>query len=150
MSKTEFEVIPQIKRSCQTNTGKLFRYLKQHPSDMGIIEAVTLTLKIFWLPLSVKNSGDKEELRSISLWAIGHLENQINLIRRICLDEEPIQSFNTSAANNYSNSAIEVENSSDLISSSSLNKIAPKVEDDDDFDDYDDDITDFSTENPDI
>jgi hypothetical protein len=85
MGRTEFEVIPQIKRSAATQTGKLFRYLSDHPSDMGIVEMVVFTLKAFWLPLAMKANGANEvELRSIALWAIGHLENQINMIKRIC------------------------------------------------------------------
>lgn len=84
MGLHKFEVIPQIKRSAATQTGKLFRYLSQHPSDMGIVEMVVFTLKVFWLPLAMKADDLNEvELRSIALWAIGHLENQINTIRRI-------------------------------------------------------------------
>ncbi len=93
MGLHKFEVIPQIKRSAATQTGKLFRYLSQHPSDMGIVEMVVFTLKAFWLPLAMKANGANEvELRSIALWAIGHLENQINTIRRICSIEGMAQS----------------------------------------------------------
>ncbi|MBW4571695.1 MAG: hypothetical protein KME31_27850 [Tolypothrix carrinoi HA7290-LM1] len=93
MGRTEFEVIPQIKRSAATQTGKLFRYLSEHPSDMGIVEMVVFTLKAFWLPLAMKANGANEvELHSIALWAIGHLENQINTIRRICSMEGMAQS----------------------------------------------------------
>ncbi|MBW4607990.1 MAG: hypothetical protein KME22_12395 [Hassallia sp. WJT32-NPBG1] len=93
MGLHKFEVIPQIKRSAATQTGKLFRYLSQHPSDMGIVEMVVFTLKAFWLPLAMKENGANEvELRSIALWAIGHLENQINMIKRICSIEGMAQS----------------------------------------------------------
>jgi hypothetical protein len=93
MGLHKFEVIPQIKRSAATQTGKLFRYLSQHPSDMGIVEMVVFTLKAFWLPLAMKENGANEvELRSIALWAIGHLENQINMIKRVCSLEGMAQS----------------------------------------------------------
>jgi len=93
MGLHKFEVIPQIKRSAATQTGKLFRYLSEHPSDMGIVEMVVFTLKAFWLPLAMKENGANEvELRSIALWAIGHLENQINMIKRICSIEGMAQS----------------------------------------------------------
>ena len=85
MSKTEFEVIPQIKRSGNTVTGKMFKYLASNPMEMGLVETVIHTLKAFWLPLSMQSVGIRgEELRKVALWAIGVLESQINTIKRVC------------------------------------------------------------------
>ncbi|MBD2604123.1 hypothetical protein H6G81_06185 [Scytonema hofmannii FACHB-248] len=82
---TEFEVIPQIKRSGNTVTGKMFKYLASNPMEMGLVETVIYTLKAFWLPLSMQSVGIRgEELRKVALWAIGVLESQINTIKRIC------------------------------------------------------------------
>lgn len=153
MGKTEFEVIPQIKRSAMTPTGKLFRYLKNHPTDTGIVEMVVSTLKIFWLPLAMEaNGANSSELRSIALWAIGQLQNQINMIRLICLNEEPTQSVDISLLNTASNfarndvphSAIEVTPTP--INSSFVNSEAEEEIEDEDVDNYNlDEFTDFSS-----
>lgn len=89
MSKTEFEVIPQIKRSGNTETGKMFKYLASNPMEMGLVETVIYTLKAFWLPLSMQSVGIRDEkLRKVALWAIGVLESQINTIKRVCRLED--------------------------------------------------------------
>lgn len=89
MSQTEFEVIPQIKRSVNTVTGKMFKYLVSNPMEMGLVETVVYTLKAFWLPLAMHSVGiGGEELRKVALWAIGVLESQIQMIKRVCGLEE--------------------------------------------------------------
>ena len=89
MSQIEFEVIPQIKRSANTATGKMFKYLASNPMEMGLVETVVHTLKASWLPLAMYSAGIRgEELRKVSLWAIGVLESQINIIKRVCGLEE--------------------------------------------------------------
>lgn len=85
---TEF-VIPQIKRSGNTETGKMFKYLISNPMEMGLVEIVVYTLKAFWLPLSMHSVGIRgEKLRKVALWAIGVLESQIQTIKRVCGLEE--------------------------------------------------------------
>jgi hypothetical protein len=89
MGEKEFAVIPQIKRSVNTLTGKMFEYLASSPIEMGLVETVVHTLKAFWLPLAMHSVGVRgEELRKVAIWAIGVLESQILLIKRTCGLEE--------------------------------------------------------------
>jgi hypothetical protein len=145
MGLHKFEVIPQIKRSAATQTGKLFRYLSQHPSDMGIVEMVVFTLKAFWLPLAMKENGANEaELRSIALWAIGHLENQINTIKRVCSLEGMAQSVLVSPTVDIAlmQASIGVPTTPEAVPpvpKASVASVAPDKGDEEDEDDEDDD-----------
>lgn len=152
MTEDKPGIIPQIKRSAKTDTGKLLLYLNNHPTDVGITELVINTLKVSWLPLSMEDSDcSSSELRKIALWSISHLENQINIIRRICLNSEPIQSFNANSINNYSNSVSnDVRNSSLLIKSPPINSNEAAQFDSEEDDDDDDEITDLSSESPNL
>lgn len=86
MAEIEQERI-SIKRPKDSIDGRVIEYLRSNPLalDMDYSQVVTSTLRKHWLPIALLSSGvSGEELRQIGIWAIGQLEAQISMIRRIC------------------------------------------------------------------
>ena len=76
-----------IKRPKNSLDGKVIAYIRSNPFGLetDYSQVITTTLKNHWLPLALFSSGLRgEELRQIGIWAIGQLEAQISVIRRIC------------------------------------------------------------------
>lgn len=76
-----------IKRPKDSLDGKVISYIRSNPFGLeaDYSQVITTTLKNHWLPLALFSSGLRgEELRQIGIWAIGQLEAQISMIRRIC------------------------------------------------------------------
>lgn len=82
------QVFFTIKRTTDTQEGRLLSYLQTEPFDLGTLpEIVMLTLKQHWSPFAMSADGlDGEQLRQRAIWAIEQLEGQAALIRAVFLE----------------------------------------------------------------
>ncbi|BAY73332.1 hypothetical protein NIES23_61600 (plasmid) [Trichormus variabilis NIES-23] len=87
------QVILSVKRTTDTQEGRLLSYLQKEPFDLGTLpEIVMLTLKQYWSPFAMSVDGaDGEQLRQRAIWAIGQLEAQAALIRAVFLEPSVVQ-----------------------------------------------------------
>lgn len=82
-----------IKRTIDTQEGRLLSYLQTEPFDLGTLpEIVMLTLKQHWSPFAMSADGvDSEPLRQRAIWAIQQLEAQAALIRTVFLEPSVVK-----------------------------------------------------------
>jgi len=74
----------RIKKSSQQGEGKLLFYMKNHPTR-GTAEVVMEACRAYWMPLAFFHAGSSNAkvLREVGWKAIGELEAQIKLIKRV-------------------------------------------------------------------
>ncbi len=74
----------RITKSKKQGEGKLLDYIKNHPT-LGSAEVVLEACRAYWMPLAFDQMGESNEavLRSVGWKAIGELEAQIKLIKRV-------------------------------------------------------------------
>ncbi|MHC5821287.1 MAG: hypothetical protein ACYT04_36795 [Nostoc sp.] len=130
-----------IKRPKDSLDGKVVGYIRSNPFGLeaDYSQVITATLKNHWLPLALFSSGLRgEELRQIGIWAIGQLEAQISVIRRICgiVPDPLVVASNTSmqASNIVASDSLSV-----LGITSGDGQISSTDEEDEDHEDDDDD-----------
>lgn len=87
------QVFFTIKRTIDTQEGRLLSYLQTEPFDLGTLpEIVMLTLKQHWSPFAMSADGvDSEPLRQRAIWAIQQLEAQAALIRTVFLEPSVVK-----------------------------------------------------------
>ncbi|MBD2505516.1 hypothetical protein [Anabaena azotica] len=87
------QVFFTIKRTVDTQEGRLLNYLQNEPFDLGTLpEIVILTLKQHWSPFAMSTDGvDGEQLRQRAIWAIRQLEAQAALIREVFLEPSVVK-----------------------------------------------------------
>ncbi|WP_414756442.1 hypothetical protein [Anabaena sp. CCY 9910] len=129
-----------IKRPKDSLDGKVVGYIRSNPFGLeaDYSQVITATLKNHWLPLALFSSGLRgEELRQIGIWAIGQLEAQISVIRRICgIVPDPLvvtPNISTQASNMVASDSLSV------LGIISGNEQISSTEEEDDEDDEDDD-----------
>ena len=74
----------RIKKSRKQGEGKLLDYMKNHPTH-GTAEVVMEACRAYWMPLAFfhEGSSNAKVLREVGWKAIGELEAQIKLIKRV-------------------------------------------------------------------
>lgn len=74
----------RITKSKKQGEGKLLDYIKNHPT-LGSAEVVMEACRAYWMPLAFDHMGETNEAvrRSVGWKAIGELEAQIKLIKRV-------------------------------------------------------------------
>ena len=74
----------RIKKSRKQGEGKLVDYMKNHPTH-GTAEVVMEACRAYWMPLAFFHAGESNTavLREVGWKAIGELEAQIKLIKRV-------------------------------------------------------------------
>ncbi len=74
----------RITRSKKQGEGKLVDYMMNHPT-LATAEVVMEACRAYWMPLAFDHLGESNEavLRSVGWKAIGELEAQIKLIKRV-------------------------------------------------------------------
>ena len=83
-NKEVFE-LPRIRRAGSTPEGKLLKYVLDHPSGGIATDVVIRAVSAFWMPLALKAAGISEErLKEAVLVAVGELESQALLLKRLC------------------------------------------------------------------
>ena len=83
-NKEVFE-LPRIRRAGSTPEGKLLKYVLDHPSGAIATDVVMRAVGAFWMPLALKAAGISEErLKEAVLVAVGELESQALLLKRLC------------------------------------------------------------------
>lgn len=137
-----------IKRPKDSLDGKVVGYIRSNPFGLeaDYSQVITTTLKNYWLPLALFSSGLRgEELRQIGIWAIGQLEAQISVIRRICgiVPDPLVVTSNTS----MQASDIVVSDSPSLLGIISADQQISSTDEDDEKDDDDDDDEFLSSQN---
>ena len=104
----------RITRSKKQGEGKLVDYMMNHPT-LTTADVVMEACRAYWLPLAFAQIGKSNEavLRSVGWKAIGELEAQIKLIKRVLqLEQVPSESASTAvyterrAADDDNNDAI--------------------------------------------
>ncbi len=87
--KDPTELKLRIKRSKFSAEGKLLDYMMDHPT-LSSSDAVMEACRAYWMPLAILHSGERNEavLREVGWRAIGELEKQIELIKRVLHLEE--------------------------------------------------------------
>jgi hypothetical protein len=138
-----------IKRPKDSLDGKVIGYIRSNPFGLetDYSQVITATLKNHWLPLALFSSGLRgEELRQIGIWAIGQLEAQISVIRRICgIVTDPLvvtSNISTPASDivaSDSLSVLGIISGNGQISSTSGNEQISSTDEDDEDDEDDDD-----------
>jgi len=84
----------RIKKSKRQGEGKLLAYMMNHPTH-GTAEVVMEACRAYWMPLAFFHEGESNVavLRSVGWKAIGELEAQIKLIKRVLqLEQGPSDS----------------------------------------------------------
>jgi len=85
----------RIKKSKKQGEGKLLEYMLNHPT-LGSAEAVMEACRAYWMPLAFVKAGESNAavLREVGWKAIGELEMQIKLIKRVLqLSETPSSDY---------------------------------------------------------
>ena len=74
----------RIKKSRRQGEGKLLDYMMNHPT-LGSAEVVMEACRAYWMPLAFFHEGESNAkvLREVGWKAIGELEMQIKLIKRV-------------------------------------------------------------------
>ncbi len=74
----------RLKKSRKQGEGKLVEYMMNHPT-LSSAEVVMEACRAYWMPLAFAHLGESNEavLRSVGWKAIGELESQIKLIKRV-------------------------------------------------------------------
>ena len=74
----------RIKKSRKQGEGKLLDYMKNH-STHGTADVVMEACRAYWMPLAFFHEGSSNAavLREVGWKAIGELESQIKLIKRV-------------------------------------------------------------------
>lgn len=131
-----------IKRPKDSLDGKVISYIRSNPFGLeaDYSQVITTTLKNHWLPLALFSSGLRgEELRQIGIWAIGQLEAQISMIRRICgIVPDPVvvtSNISTPASDTVAS------DSPSILGINSLDEQISSTEEEDDEDDDDEFLT---------
>ena len=130
-----------IKRPKDSLDGKVVGYIRSNPFGLeaDYSQVITATLKNHWLPLALFSSGLRgEELRQIGIWAIGQLEAQISVIRRICgiVPDPLVVTSNTS----MQASDISKSDSPSILGIISADQQISSTDEDDEEDDDDDEF----------
>ena len=84
----------RITRSKKQGEGKLVDYMMNHPT-LATADVVMEACRAYWMPLAFAIMGESNEavLRSVGWKAIGELEAQIKLIKRVLqLEQVPSES----------------------------------------------------------
>ena len=87
----------RITRSKKQGEGKLVDYMMNHPTS-ATADVVMEACRAYWMPLAFAQIGESNEavLRSVGWKAIGQLEAQIKLIKRVLqLEQVPSESART-------------------------------------------------------
>ena len=87
----------RITRSKKQGEGKLVDYMMNHPT-LATADVVMEACRAYWMPLAFAIIGESNEavLRSVGWKAIGELEAQIKLIKRVLqLEHFPSESAST-------------------------------------------------------
>lgn len=137
-----------IKRPKDSLDGKVVGYIRSNPFGLeaDYSQVITATLKNHWLPLALFSSGLRgEELRQIGIWAIGQLEAQISVIRRICgiVPDPLVVTSNTS----MQASDIVASDSPSILGIISADQEISSTDEEDEEDDDDDDDEFLSSQN---
>ena len=79
----------RIKKSRRQGEGKLLDYMMNHPT-LGSAEVVMEACRAYWMPLAFFHEGESNAavLREVGWKAIGELEMQIKLIKRVLMLEQ--------------------------------------------------------------
>ena len=74
----------RITRSKKQGEGKVVNYMMNHPT-LATADVVMEACRAYWMPLAFDHLGESNEavLRSVGWKAIGELEAQIKLIKRV-------------------------------------------------------------------
>jgi len=91
MSKKSDWIVCEIRlRSApKTPEGIALSYIKNHPAYKSARELITQSMLAYWLPFGLANSGVEGHALTLACFeAIGELEKQINLIRRVLLEQK--------------------------------------------------------------
>ncbi len=89
----------RITRSKKQGEGKLVDYMMNHPT-LATADVVMEACRAYWMPLTFAQTGESNEavLRSVGWKAIGDLEAQIKLIKRVLqLENVPSDTASTVA-----------------------------------------------------
>lgn len=84
----------RIKKSRKQGEGKLLAYMMNHPTH-GTADVVLEACRAYWMPLAFFHAGESNAvvLREVGWKAIGDLEAQIKLIKRVLqLEQGPSDS----------------------------------------------------------
>jgi hypothetical protein len=133
------QVFFTIKRTIDTQEGRLLSYLQTEPFDLGTLpEIVMLTLKQHWSPFAMSADGvDSEPLRQRAIWAIQQLEAQAALIRAVFIEPSVVET-ETSRGETQAQQANGVESS---LPQTQIEEVQALEQSDDD--ETDDDETDL-------
>ena len=74
----------RLTRSKKQGEGKLLDYMMNHPT-LATADVVMEACRAYWMPLAFAQMGERNEavLRSVGWKAIGELEAQIKLLKRV-------------------------------------------------------------------
>lgn len=93
MPKTSDLVIydMRLRFAATTREGIALSYMKNHPSSKPARDLFVQTMLAHWLPFGLAAQGVEGSALSLACFeAIGELEKQINLIRRVVLSQETV------------------------------------------------------------
>ncbi|MFB2920295.1 MULTISPECIES: hypothetical protein [Aerosakkonema] len=81
----------RLRFAATTREGIALSYMKNHPSSKAARDLFVQTMLAHWLPFGLAAQGVEGEALSLACFeAIGELEKQINLIRRVVLEQETV------------------------------------------------------------
>ncbi|MFB2879180.1 hypothetical protein [Floridanema aerugineum] len=81
----------KLRFAATTREGVALSYMKNHPSSKSARDLFVQMMMAYWLPFSLAAEGvEAEALKMAGFEAIGELEKQINLIRRVVLEQETV------------------------------------------------------------
>lgn len=139
------QVFFTIKRTIDTQEGRLLSYLQTEPFDLGTLpEIVMLTLKQHWSPFAMSTDGvDSEPLRQRAIWAIQQLEAQAALIRTVFLEPSVVKTETSRGETQaQAQQANGVESSLHQTQTEEVQALEHRDDDEIDDDETDDDETD--------
>lgn len=82
---------PRLRYARNTPEGIALSYLKNHPSFKSTRDLLAQVMVAYWLPFGLAASGvEGQALIMACFEAIGELEKQINLIKRVLLENQTV------------------------------------------------------------
>ncbi|MBD2181879.1 hypothetical protein H6S82_00225 [Planktothrix sp. FACHB-1355] len=89
---------PRLRYAPNTPEGIALSYVKNHPSFKSARDLLAQAMVAYWLPFALAASGVKGQALIMACFeAIGELEKQINLIKRVLLDHQTVNCNDSNA-----------------------------------------------------